>query len=223
MKMEAVIFDFNGVLWWDGHLQDKAWKAYAKSLRGWPLSDEEMDVHVHGRNNRYTLEYLLGEQVAGARLEKLSEEKETVYRDLCLAQGANFKLSPGAIQFLDFLVERVIAHTIATASAKPNVDFFIEHLELHRWFDTGQIVYDDGNKAGKPAPDFYLQAAAVLGKNPGTCVVVEDSLSGIEAARAAGIGTVVALGPKANHQDLGKLAGVDRVVENLSALPRTWF
>jgi len=223
MSLQAAIFDFNGVLWWDGHLQDKAWKAYSYKLRGWPLSDEEMDVHVHGRNNRYTLQYLLGEEITGLRLEQLSEEKETVYRDLCLAQGADFTLSPGALELLDFLVERQIPRTIATASAKPNVDFFVQQLELKCWFDIDQIVYDDGQKAGKPAPDFYLQAANILAKPPQKCLVIEDSQSGIAAAKAANIGMIFALGPRQNHSELEKLAGVDRVIENLHEVPPTLF
>ncbi len=221
--MEAIIFDFNGVLWWDGHLQDKAWQAYSHELRGWPLSDEEMAVHVHGRNNRHTLEYLLGEAVTGQRLEDLSEEKETVYRDLCLDQGVDFKLSPGAIELLDFLAEQQIPHTIATASAKPNVDFFVKHLELDHWFDLKKIVYDDGQKAGKPAPDFFLQAASVLDKNPQQCIVVEDSRSGIAAARAARVGAIIALGPKEDHQELGRLDGVDQVIESLHNFPLSLF
>jgi beta-phosphoglucomutase-like phosphatase (HAD superfamily) len=220
MNMGAVIFDFNGVLWWDGHLQDKAWKAYSDKLRGWPLSDEEMAVHVHGRNNRYTLEYLLGEEVTGPRLEELSEEKETIYRNLCLEQGTGFKLSPGAVGLLDFLADHRIPRTIATASAKPNVDFFIHHLELKRWFDLQKIVYDDGQKAGKPAPDFFLQAASFLGKKPGQCVVVEDSRSGIAAARAAGIGMIIALGPNENRQEISRLEGVAIVIESLHDFPR---
>jgi beta-phosphoglucomutase len=223
MKIKAVIFDFNGVLWWDGHLQDKSWKAYSEKLRGWPLADEEMDVHVHGRNNRYTLEYLLGEQITGQRLEALSEEKETVYRDLCLAQGENFKLSPGAEELLEFLAKRQIPRTIATASARRNVDFFVRELELERWFDAGQIVYDDGIRAGKPAPDFYLLAASKLGVNPGSCIVVEDSRSGIAAAWAAGIGMIIALGPQESHRGLQQLAGVDLVIASLQDLPRALF
>lgn len=219
--MEAVIFDFNGVLWWDGHLQDKAWKAYSTELRGFPLSDEEMNVHVHGRNNRYTLEYLLSQALTEPQLEQMSEEKETLYRRLCLEQGANFKLSPGAVELLDFLVARQIPHTIATASARPNVDFFVQQLALVRWFDVGKIIYDDGTKAGKPAPDFFLQAAATLDRDPRMCMVIEDSRSGIAAARAAGIGMIIALGPQEKRQELEQLAGVDRVIESLHDLPRT--
>lgn len=223
MNIAAVIFDFNGVLWWDGHLQDQAWKAYSQKLRGWPLSAAEMDVHVHGRNNRYTLEYLLAEEVTGTRLAALSEEKETVYRELCLAQGADFRLSPGAIEFLDFLAQRQIPRTIATASAWPNVDFFVEHLHLADWFQVAQIVYDDGQKAGKPAPDFYLHAARALAQDPAHCVVIEDSLAGVAAAKAAGIGLIIALGPRENHPALQLREGVDMVIANMHDIPRSLF
>jgi len=211
----AVIFDFNGVLWWDGHLQDRAWGDFAERVRGRRLSAEEMAVHVHGRNNGHTLAHLLGRPLSEEEAARLAEEKEILYRDLCLAQGPGFCLSPGAVGLLDWLAAQGVPQAIATASGRANVDFFREHLGLARWFGPGQIVYDDGTLRGKPAPDLYLRAAAVLGRPPGRCLVVEDSRSGIEAARAAGIGCLVALGPRAEHEALRRLPGVDRVVEDL--------
>jgi beta-phosphoglucomutase-like phosphatase (HAD superfamily) len=220
MIYRGVIFDFNGVLWWDNHLQEQAWRHFSAQVRGEPFSDEEVAVHVHGRTNRHTLEYLAGRALDASKVERLSEQKETVYRQLCLDQGPAFALSPGAAELLDYLVERGIPSTIATASGKANLDFFVEHLRLERWFDVASIVYDDGVRPGKPAPDIYLQAAANLGLAGGQCVVVEDSRSGIEAAHAAGIGCVVALGPVEDHDHLARLAGVDTVVSSLRHFPR---
>ena len=215
---KGIIFDFNGVLWWDNHLQELSWREFSAKIRGTPLSDEEMAVHMHGRNNQYLQEYLAGRPVTGQELEQLIEEKEIAYRQLCLTQGENFKLSPGAIELLDFLVERHIPHTIATASGKSNLDFFIEHLKLGQWFNLNQIVYDDGSRPGKPAPDIYLQAAKNLDLSPAECVVVEDSHSGIQAAHAAQIGWIVALGPIDTHQQLASLKGVDAAIENLGQI-----
>ncbi len=215
---KGIIFDFNGVLWWDNHLQELSWREFSAKIRGTPLSDEEMAVHMHGRNNQYLQEYLAGRPVTGQELEQLIEEKEIAYRQLCLTQGENFKLSPGAIELLDFLVEHHIPHTIATASGKSNLDFFIEHLKLGQWFNLNQIVYDDGSRPGKPAPDIYLQAAKNLDLSPAECVVVEDSHSGIQAAHAAQIGWIVALGPIDTHQQLTSLKGVDTVIENLGQI-----
>jgi beta-phosphoglucomutase len=74
-------------------------------------------------------------------------------------------------------------------------------------------------RPGSPAPDIYLRAARNLGLAPVQCRVVEDSWSGIEAAHAAGIGHIVALGPAERHHELARLAGVVEVIENLGQLP----
>lgn len=219
MRFQGIIFDFNGVLWWDGSLQERSWRQFSAELRGWPLSADEIAVHVHGRNNGHTLEYLVGRPVAGEELRELTQQKETIYRQLCLDQGEAFKLSPGAVELLDFLAAHHIPRTIATASEKTNLDFFVAHLHLDRWFDLSLIVYDDGTRPGKPAPDLYLQAARNLGLAPARCVVVEDSRSGIEAAHAAGIGYIVALGPVDGHGEFARLEGVVQAIENLEQLP----
>ncbi|MBN1658799.1 MAG: HAD family phosphatase [Anaerolineae bacterium] len=211
-RFEGLIFDFNGVLWWDGALQERAWQRFARRLRGSPLSDAEMACHVHGRHNRHTLSYLLGRPVGEEEAERLGEEKEVIYRALCLEQGEAFCLSPGARPLLDFLAAGGIPRTIATASGAGNVDFFVAQLDLGRWFDLSLVVYDDGTRPGKPAPDTYLEAARRLALPPARCVVVEDSRSGIEAAQAAGIGCVVGLGP-------APLAGTDLTIPALEAFP----
>jgi beta-phosphoglucomutase-like phosphatase (HAD superfamily) len=100
------------------------------------------------------------------------------------------------------------------------VAFYVEHLGLGRWFPPPWIIYDRGHTPGKPAPHIYLEAAEVLGLPPAACVVVEDSLAGIAAARAAGIGRVVALGPAERHAELAALPGVDEVIVDLSRFPR---
>jgi beta-phosphoglucomutase-like phosphatase (HAD superfamily) len=134
--------------------------------------------------------------------------------------GDAFELSPGAVELLEFLAAHEIPYTIATASGKSNVGFFFEHLDLNRWFDVDRIVYDDGSRPGKPAPDIYLEAARSLGLEPAQCVVIEDSISGVQAAHAAGIGCIIALGPASRHTALASLAGVSLVVENLGQVPR---
>ena len=220
MIFQGLIFDFNGVLWWDSHLQERAWRQFSQKVRGTPFSQQEMAIHVHGRNNQHSLEYLVGRPIKAGELDQLTQDKETIYRRLCLEQGEGFKLSPGAIELLDFLAANHILHTIATASEKTNLDFFVKHLDLARWFNLEQIVYDDGARPGKPAPDIYLQAAHNLAVAPAHCVVVEDSRSGIQAAYAAGIGHIIALGPSQGHAQLTCLEGVDKVVENLAQISR---
>jgi len=219
MTYQGVIFDFNGVLLWDNHLQERSWKQFSQEVRATPLTQEEMLNHVHGRNNPYTIEYLLGRPASMKETKELIEAKENIYRSMCLDQGYDFRLSPGSYELLDTLISNSIPYTIATASGIENVEFFRHQLNLDKWFDPDLLVYDDGTRPGKPAPDIYLQAAHNLGVHPNKCIVVEDSHSGIEAARRAKIGLIIALGPAHTHNDLTRLPGVDRVIENLGQFP----
>ncbi len=215
MTFKGIIFDFNGVLLWDGRLHEQAWTEFARQVRDKPFTVEEMAVQMHGRSNHAILEYLTGEKLDYAAAQKLAEQKEGIYRQMCLDWGNEFRLSPGAEELLDRLVAHNVPRTIATASEAVNLAFFVQHLHLARWFELGKIVFDDGTMPNKPAPDIYLRAAATLRLSPRECVVVEDSRSGIEAARAAGIGHIIALGPAPTHPHLLALPGVSQVVENL--------
>jgi beta-phosphoglucomutase-like phosphatase (HAD superfamily) len=219
MTFQGIIFDFNGVLLWDTHLQEQAWRQFAAEIKGKPFSDEDLAEHMHGRTNQYVLEYVTGRPITGVELRQLTQQKEAIYRRMCLARPQDFVLSPGAVDLLDFLTARSIPRTIATASEKTNLDFFVTHLNLTRWFNLAQIVYDDGSQPGKPAPDVYLQAARDLGLSPAQCIVVEDSRAGLQAAYAAGIGHIIALGPADTQPPLCQIEGVNRVVKNLGQIP----
>jgi HAD superfamily hydrolase (TIGR01509 family) len=219
MPFDGIIFDFNGVLWWDAPLIEEGWQRSARQLRGRPFSAEELAQIVHGRNNAGTLEYLVGHPLGMEEVRRLIDGHEAFYRNLCLRQGAKFRLSPGAAELLDFLRDRGIPRTIATASEKTNVDFFVRQLRLDQWFDPGKIVCDDLVRPGKPAPDCYREAAANLTLEPSRCVVVEDSLSGIRAARAAGIGRVIGLTSRQTADALIQ-AGAQESVETLGQIDR---
>jgi beta-phosphoglucomutase-like phosphatase (HAD superfamily) len=97
-------------------------------------------------------------------------------------------LIAGAVEFLDFLKGEGVDFTIATGSEYSNVDFYFDKFELGKWFDRSRVVLDDGTFPGKPAPDGYLRAAKVLGRDPADCVVFEDAEPGIQAAIAGGMG-----------------------------------
>lgn len=223
MKFAGIIFDFNGVLLWDNELHEQTWRDMATQLRGYPLTDAEIVHHVHGWPNAQILAYLLGRPCLPDEVERLGQAKETAYRALCGQLGAAYALSPGAIPLLDFLVAHDIPRTIATASEGTNVNFFIQTFDLARWFDVNRIVYDDGHLPGKPAPDIYLRAAALLGLTPATCVVVEDSVAGMRAAQRAGIGRIYALGPASQHARLSQIEGVQAVISDLTMLPTEIF
>lgn len=193
MQYKGIIFDFNGTLFWDSKKHLEAWREFSKRVRPYPFTDDEMRDYMFGRTNEDILAYLIGERPSKELVDKLGQEKEAVYRDMCRDDKENTCLAPFAVEFLDYLKENNIPRTIATMSNKANVDFYIEEFNLEKWFDIEKIVYDNGKIKGKPAPDIYEIAASKLGLKPCDCVVIEDAVSGIEAARAAGTGKIVAI------------------------------
>ena len=220
MRYQGIVFDFNGVLFWDADLQIRSWQGLAKNLRGREMTDDELASHMHGRPNSYVLSYLAGRTIGGQELVDLIQVKESFYRKLCLLNPRRFVLSPGARDLLETLARSNIPRTIATSSEITNLHFFIEHLRLDRWFDVAKIVFDDGVRPGKPAPDFYLAAARNIGVAPSECVVVEDAVSGIAAAYAAGIGYIVAIGAPAAFEKLLACDGVAVAIKSLRDFPR---
>lgn len=223
MKYKGIIFDFNGTLLFDSQKHYDAWKVYSKKLRGYEFSDDEMRKYMFGRTNEDIIAYALGEKPNAELCEKYAKEKESVYREMCLKDKENFHLAPFAEEFLDFLCEKNIPHTIATMSDKDNVDFFIKELHLAKWFDIEKIVYDDGNIKGKPQPDIYIKAAENLKLAPEDCIVIEDALSGIEAAKRARIGKIIAIASMEDKELYKNLNSVSEIISDYSEINRELF
>lgn len=189
--MKGTIFDFNGTMYFDEDKQDAAWEQFLYRLIDRKVTKDEMLHFVHGRNNQWTLEYFLQRKLNDAEVNQLVAEKESLYLHLCLADRMRFHLVNGLPEFLDEIKQRHGAMTIATASGRDNVLFFLEHLHLNQWFDIDHVVYDDGKIPSKPDPAIFQRASKLIGKNPADCIIFEDSPSGLQAAHSAKIGTVI--------------------------------
>lgn len=223
MKYKGIIFDFNGTLFLDSEKHMEAWRAFSKELRGTAFSDEEMRDHMFGRTNEDIIAYAIGRKPDKTLVEKYTAEKEAIYRQMCRDNKEHFVLTDGAVELLDYLKLRNIPRTIATMSEKVNVDFFIQGFHLEKWFDLDKIVYDNGKIPGKPAPDIYEIAAENIGLPPAECIVVEDAVSGIAAAKNAGAGKIIAIGPEENHNFLMSLDGVSETITNFYEFNREVF
>lgn len=187
MKIKGVIFDFNGTLFWDTAYQESSWDEYLIS-KGIELSDEEKRQYIHGRNSRDTFEYIFKRSFTDEEIEELSEEKEIIYRSTCLENKMEF--APGAVSLIEYLSEQGIEIAIATASGRRNVDFFIEHFDLLKYFKKDYIIFNDGKVKGKPFPDLFNKTIDALGIERKSISIFEDSASGIQAAINAGVGNI---------------------------------
>ncbi|WP_326643236.1 HAD family phosphatase [Streptosporangium sp. NBC_01755] len=98
---------------------------------------------------------------------------------------------PGAIRLLDDLGAGGVPTALVSASPRRIVDMVLQTVGAERF---ALVVAAEDTARGKPLPDPYLRAAAGLGVDPGECVAVEDSPTGLAAARAAGCQVVSVAG-----------------------------
>ena len=188
-QCKGVIFDFNGTLFFDSEKHVKAWNRLSQEIRGKGISSQELQAHFYGVPNNRAIEYLLQKQCDETELTRYSELKEAYYRDICREERDSFHLVEGAAAYFDRLSEAGVPFAIASASIKPNIDFFVESFDLDRWFTPERIIYDDGTFNNKVA--MFRSAAETIGVPLEECLIFEDSESGIRNALEAGCRNVV--------------------------------
>ena len=221
--MKGIIFDFNGTLYWDSKLHYDAWREYSKILRGYEFTTQEMQEKMFGHTNEDIIEYAIGKKPSKELVEKYGKEKEALYRKQCLLDKENFHLAPGAVEFLDYLKEKNIPRTIATMSEWENVEFYIKEFHLEKWFEIDKIVYSNGKIPGKPAPDIFLIAAEKINLPPKDCIVFEDAIAGINAAKSAGIGKIIAVDSIEPIEFYKKIDGLSGIIKNFNEVDRSQF
>lgn len=218
--MTGIIFDFNSTLFDDSDKHEKAWHIFSTRVFHRNITEEEFKQIVHGRNNDFILQYLSGESLSKEQINSYVEEKERIYRELCEEDKVGTCLTLDVKLLLEELKDRKIPMTIATASPKVNLDYYIEKFQLETWFDIDKIIFNDGTIPGKPDPEFYLRAAKAIGVAPLQCIVFEDAVSGIQSAYNAGIGKIIAVAPKDQEELFEGLPGVYDVIPNFDKFDR---
>lgn len=211
----TIVFDFNGTMFFDENIQRASWGQFIKQNFKRRLTDEEFEHHIAGRNNRDTLEYYCGRSLTDHELTMMTDEKEAIYCKLCLSNPSEFKLVSGLPEFLDECVNKGIALNIATASERPNLEFFFKHLNLDRWFEIENAAFNDFTLPGKPAPDMFLKAIGNVHSKPNECAIFEDSVSGIQAANNAKVNTVIlVIDPDGKEIDFPNSLRIDSKISN---------
>ena len=192
---KGIIFDFNGTLMIDTVQQEEAWNVVMQRHFGRPLRPGEFSGCFHGLSNVDILTYLNRQDPEKQFDISITDEKEEEYRNICRNRPDICVFVPGVETLLNTLKEKGIPFCIATSSEITNVRFYFEVFGLSRWFASEDVIYDNRTFPLKPAPDCYLLSARHLGLSPEECIVCEDSLNGIRAAEAAGIGRIIAANP----------------------------
>ena len=210
---KTLIFDFNGTMFFDTEMHYRAWDEFMPRRLGRKLSREELDRKIIGQANVDIFRRYFGD-ISPEQIEELTMEKEAEYRRQCLLDPGRFHLVEGLEEFLDGLKADGYTMTIATGSPLVNLNFYMEHFRLDRWFSSAQIIYDDGTYPGKPAPDIYLLTMERLGVKPEDCIIFEDSLGGVRAAHAAGVHHIIALNETEGDAFYAEAGGVTQILRS---------
>ncbi|MFA0963516.1 HAD family hydrolase [Roseivirga sp. BDSF3-8] len=208
MDKIGVIFDMDGVIV-DNHLYHrKSWRTFAEK-HGKTISDQEYNEKMNGRTVAEVVKVVFGEAVPAEKVKQYSDEKEALYREL---YGPHLEPVPGIVAFLKLLREKGIPTAVATSAPTDNVVFTLDGLDLRQYFDS--ILDDRAVTKGKPHPQIYEKSVAALGLSPEQCVVFEDALAGMEAARGAGT-AVIAL---ATTHPADELSHADEVISDFKGI-----
>ncbi len=176
-----VIFDCDGVL------VDSEWlgaQVFAQELNKVGLSWSAAECHSLFRGMTLRACFAQVEQVAGTVLPV--DFEALLHAATVRAFEEDLQPVPGVVDVLQFLQSRGIAFCVASNGSRAKLKHSLGLVGLAPYFEGRTFSAQDVNN-GKPAPDLFLLAAQTLGVDPAICTVVEDSIVGVTAAKAAGM------------------------------------
>lgn len=183
MTIRAVLWDLDGTIADSAALHYRAWQAIMD--RYGVYYTYQMFIDEFGRNNAEILTKHF-DAADPATIQRISQEKEADFRAL-LTPGALQPL-PGVMTWLAHFRQQGIVQVVGSSGAMANIAAMVRALDIGDYFLA--LVTGTHLPKGKPDPTIFLRCAAVAGVAPAHCLVIEDSIHGIEAAQRAGMRSV---------------------------------
>ena len=207
MNIKGIIFDLDGVICSTDEYHYQAWKSIADEEGIY--FDRNINERLRGVSRAESLEIILERATASYSPEQkaaLMEKKNNIYRELLKNMGPG-DVTEEVRSTLRKLREK--GYGLSIGSSSKNTRFILERTGLTDVFDG----ISDGNmiSRSKPDPEVFIKAAGILGLKNSECLVIEDAVSGIDAANAAGFHSV-GIGPAAEYE------GAEFKIQNLSEI-----
>lgn len=175
----AILWDLDGVIVDSGELHFKSFEVVFKEYGiDYPYSTF---VKTFGRNNDSVIEAAVGRKPDTAMKEDVSRRKEDWY---CHNIHGNLKMLPGALDWLTWFKENGFVQAVASSAPMENITISLDEFHLGNFFDA---IVSGCRIVGKPDPKVFLRAAAALETPPAHCIVIEDSIAGLNGALAGGM------------------------------------
>ncbi len=163
---------------------EQSWLEFA-ALHGIVIEQEIFMQQTTGKTGRECMEILFGKTFSSEESDSLIAQKELLYRDIF---EKKFSEVTGFSEFAELSFQRGILCGVGTAGDQHNIAFAMKNLAMKN--PPKVFVGGDEGLPGKPNPAIFLEVAKRLNVHPSACIVFEDAVHGIEAARRAGMRAV---------------------------------
>lgn len=203
-ECKAVIWDMDGVIADTAPYHFAAWQGLASKL-GRAFAEDDFR-HTFGLRNDDIVRYIMGQDISPDEIWALSARKEASFRAK-IREGIT--PLPGVVPLLEGLSQAGFKMAIASSAPMENIALIAERLNIGRHFKA--IVSEKDVTVGKPDPQVFLIASQRLGLPPRCCLVIEDAVAGVRAARAADMRCLAVT----NSHPRESLAEADLVVDSL--------
>lgn len=209
--LAAAIWDVDGTLVDTAELHFQAWQEVCAEV-GRDFSRADFAA-TFGRRNPEIIDYLFGDRFSPQEVASIGDRKEEQCR---AAARHGVELLPGVRPLLEGLHRLGFRQAIGSSAPHANLELILELTGITPFF--GAIVGMEDTSRGKPDPQVFLVGAERLGVPPARCVVFEDAVAGVEAARAGGMRCVAVRFVAHHAEEKLRQAGADLVVESLDRL-----
>lgn len=190
--IKAIIFDMDGVIIHSEPLWEEAVDIQMKRY-GVDLSKDKgyqsfVDLHVRGRNQQYSIKMFKQRYGLHGTYQNLLDERLTILLKLFKQK---LTLVPGVLSLIRLLHRNHFPLIVASSSPRRVVNFSLKKFGLQKYFN--HIISGDDVTKSKPHPQIFLHGAKLLKEKPAHILVIEDSVSGIQAARGAKMKSIALL------------------------------
>ncbi len=206
-SLAAVIFDMDGVLIDSEPLHYESTIRFLNGELGLQYNAKE-NAEFLGRSDADMFSTLKDRYQLPFTVEELINRRRDVY--LSMLDG-NVQLMPGVTEFIRYLAERRMQLAVASSSLERVIDLVLTQGMIKDYF----AVVQSGEhlERGKPHPDIFVETARRLNVNPRSCLVIEDTTVGIQAAKAAGM---IAIGFAADDHAAQDFSSADLVITSFA-------
>lgn len=206
MKLKAVIWDMDGVLLDSRSSHYKSMHVIFDKYKIKVVEDRMWKTF--GMTNQQVIQFMVDQPISKELTVRIGREKDRLFQSIIKEQAV---FLPGVRNWMEVFKQNGIRQALASSGSPGNIKAILSTLAAEAYFD--EIISGD-KLPSKPDPFIFLKAADCLGIVPLNCLVIEDAVVGVQAAKAAGMKCVAVT----TNNTAEKLADADVVLSNLTEL-----